>query len=260
MTKDAPTAYDKVLALEAWLAANTTYRLDVAPPPDGADAVDQFLFVDRQGFCEQIATALTVMLRTLGIPARLAVGFVPDHRDPVSGDWVVLDKGAHAWVEVLWPGVGWQGFDPTADVPLSGEYQASLTSQVSSVIGIILAIALVILAVAAGWLVPFVAERRRRRRLPWTQHAAERLTRAGATAGRAHAPSETLDVYAAALEGSPLAGHGAPEVGSIVSRATFGGADPPPADRAHAEAILTDLHRTARRTRRSRWRRGRGAR
>ena len=79
------STYDKVLALEAWLGANTRYTLDIPPLPADADAVDQFLFVDRRGFCEQIATSLVVMLRSLGDPGagggRLRAGSAqPVHR------------------------------------------------------------------------------------------------------------------------------------------------------------------------------------
>ena len=75
--------YDKVRALEAWMGANTKYTLDIPPLPTGRDAVDQFLFVDQQGFCEQIGTSLVVMLRSLGIPARLAVGYATGRAQPV---------------------------------------------------------------------------------------------------------------------------------------------------------------------------------
>ena len=91
--------------------------------PKGADAVDQYLFVDRKGFCEQIGTALVVMLRELGIPARLAVGYTPGERNPFTGLYEVKASDAHAWAEVYFPGVGWQGFDPTATVPLAGDSQ-----------------------------------------------------------------------------------------------------------------------------------------
>jgi protein-glutamine gamma-glutamyltransferase len=114
-----PTTYDTILAYERWLGANTRYDLD-APVPDG-DAVDDFLFGSRRGYCEQIASALTVMLRSQGVPARLATGYVPGERDRVSGVWKVRASDAHAWVEVWFPITGWQAFDPTASVPLSGD-------------------------------------------------------------------------------------------------------------------------------------------
>ena len=121
MTRNAPTTYDKVLALEGWMGAHTKYTLDIPPLPPGQDAVDRFLFVDRRGFCEQIGTSLVVMLRSLGIPARLAVGYATGERNPFTGLYEVRAKDAHTWAEVYFPGVGWQAFDPTAHVPLAGD-------------------------------------------------------------------------------------------------------------------------------------------
>ena len=68
------------------------------------DAVDQFLFVDKEGFCEQIGTSLVVMLRSLGIPARLVVGYAAGERNPFTGLYEVRGKDAHAWAEVYFPG------------------------------------------------------------------------------------------------------------------------------------------------------------
>jgi len=118
---EAPTTYDTVLAIQAWLAANVEYDLDAQVPPEGADAVDHFLFESQRGFCEQIATATAVMLRTLGVPARIATGYVPSERDVVAGVWISRASDAHAWAEVRFPNFGWVAFDPTASVPLSGE-------------------------------------------------------------------------------------------------------------------------------------------
>ncbi len=117
----ATSTYDVVLAYEAWLAANVQYDLDAPLPADGVDAVHDFLFTSRRGFCEQIASALTVMLRTQGVPARLVTGYVPGERDEIAGVWKVRASDAHAWVEIWFPQVGWQAFDPTASVPLAGE-------------------------------------------------------------------------------------------------------------------------------------------
>jgi transglutaminase-like putative cysteine protease len=121
VTQGAPTTYDKIRALEQWMGDHTSYTLDIPRLPAGADAVDQYLFVDQQGFCEQIGSALVVMLRSLGIPARLAVGFTPGERNPFTGLFEVRARDAHAWAEVWFPGIGWQSFDPTAKVPFAGE-------------------------------------------------------------------------------------------------------------------------------------------
>jgi transglutaminase-like putative cysteine protease len=105
------TEYDRVHAITEYLRTNYRYSLDTPRLPSDADAVDQFLFHDRVGFCEQFASALTVMLRTQGIPARMAVGYSTGERDNLTGSFTVRAHDAHAWVEVLFPGIGWVPFD-----------------------------------------------------------------------------------------------------------------------------------------------------
>ena len=103
------------------MGANTSYSLDAPLSPSGVDVVDHFLLTSKQGWCEQIASSLVVMLRLNGVPARLASGFVTGEFDldlsPVPGS----RRDAHAWTEVWFEGLGWVPFDPTADVPLSGD-------------------------------------------------------------------------------------------------------------------------------------------
>ena len=65
------------------------------------------------------------MARSVGIPARLATGFVPGSRDSLTGQFIVRERDAHAWAEIYFPGVGWQPFDPTASVPLAGDATTS---------------------------------------------------------------------------------------------------------------------------------------
>ncbi len=117
----ASSTYDVIRAYEAWMSANVEYDLDAPLPDPGEDAVHDFLFDSQVGFCEQIASALTIMLRTQGVPARLATGYVSGTRDEVAGVFEVRASDAHAWVEVWFPETGWQAFDPTAFVPLSAD-------------------------------------------------------------------------------------------------------------------------------------------
>ena len=169
----AGSTYDTILAYQRWIGWNTRYDLD-APIPDG-DAVDDFLFVSRLGFCEQIASSLAVMLRTQGIPARLATGYVPGERDRISGVFSVEARDAHAWVEVWFPETGWQPFDPTAEVPLAGEAARStvggdvtaalLDAVVARPVEVGLLVSAVFAALAASR--AFVELRRRRARGPW---------------------------------------------------------------------------------------------
>lgn len=114
-----PTIIGKVDAIQRWLQRNTRYKIDIPPQPRGTDAVDHFLFEGRRGYCEQIATAMTVMLRSQGVPARFATGYDSGHRDLLSGYFEVKQSDAHSWVEVYFPGTGWVEFDPTHAVPLA---------------------------------------------------------------------------------------------------------------------------------------------
>jgi transglutaminase-like putative cysteine protease len=132
----APTTYDTILAIQAWLGQNVSYDLFAPVPPEGSDAVDNFLFESKEGFCEQIATATAILLRTLGVPARIATGYVPSGRDAIAGVWISRASDAHAWVEVRFPNYGWVAFDPTASVPLSGEAQRpSIGGEVARALG-----------------------------------------------------------------------------------------------------------------------------
>lgn len=117
ITADAPTTYDKVKAIEAWLSENYRYNIDSPIPPPGHDAVDHFLFETDVGFCEQFASATAVMLRTLGIPARVVAGFTPGDRNAFTGYYEVKGSDAHSWVEVWFPRLGWYEFDPTFAIP-----------------------------------------------------------------------------------------------------------------------------------------------
>jgi protein-glutamine gamma-glutamyltransferase len=101
----------QVRAIERYLAATYRYTLDSAVPPPGSDAVDHFLFEAHEGFCEQFAAAEVVLLRSLGVPARIATGF--SGGELASGHRLLRAANAHAWVEVYLPGIGWAPSDPT---------------------------------------------------------------------------------------------------------------------------------------------------
>jgi len=108
-----PTRYDQVMALTTYLQAHYQYSLQLGHVPAGRDPVDWFLFDARVGYCEQFATAETLMLRSLGIPARLATGYATGDYDPVLNQTVVRERDAHAWVEVYFPSRGWVPVDPS---------------------------------------------------------------------------------------------------------------------------------------------------
>ncbi|MGH3979444.1 MAG: transglutaminase TgpA family protein [Pseudonocardiaceae bacterium] len=110
------TAFDATLALNRFFTQpgnGFSYDLQTAPGTSG-DALLDFLFEGRTGYCEQYASAMAIMLRTLGIPARVAIGFTPGI---TTGDSrLITTEDAHAWVEAWFPQAGWLAFDPT---PLS---------------------------------------------------------------------------------------------------------------------------------------------
>ncbi|MBM3661211.1 MAG: transglutaminase domain-containing protein, partial [Actinobacteria bacterium] len=205
VTADAPTTYDAVRAIERWMAARTEYTTDIPPLPRDADAVEQHLFVDRKGFCVQIATSTAAMLDSLGVPVRLGVGFVPGEPSLLGRTFTVRERDAHAWVEVWFPGVGWQAFDPTADVPLAGEYDGSWTARLLRALRRLL-VPIVVVGVlvlgAIGW---WLVRRRRRRVAPaWSTDMLRRIEREGRDRGRPRARAETPTSYLLALAAGPV--------------------------------------------------------
>jgi protein-glutamine gamma-glutamyltransferase len=112
ITAAAGNPFDKSVILESYLRRNFGYTLNLAGKP-GADPLAQFLFVTKAGHCEYFATAMAVMLRTLGIPSREVNGFLPGEFNDLAGDYIVRASDAHSWVEAYFPGSGWITFDPT---------------------------------------------------------------------------------------------------------------------------------------------------
>jgi hypothetical protein len=85
----------------------------VARQGNNENTAEFFLFKAKRGFCEQFATAMAVMCRTQGIPARVAVGYGTGDYNSLTGYYEVKESDAHAWVEVYFPAAGWVPFDPT---------------------------------------------------------------------------------------------------------------------------------------------------
>jgi hypothetical protein len=240
ITRNSPTTYDAVLAIEDWMGAHTTYTLDIPPLPKGADAVVQHLFVDRKGFCMQIATSTAVMLHSLGVPVRLGTGFTPGKESILGKDFTVRASDAHAWVEVWFPGVGWQAFDPTANVPLSGEYDGSLLARIWRALQRLAVAIVLIVAVIAFFVVRAIRRRRRRRREePWVHRMYRRVEREGRARGRPRRPSETPQQYLRALGNDALP---QPErlgvVAELVTVAAYGPREITSDEQRRAEAAL----------------------
>ena len=114
LTGDARSPYAATLALERWFRSGGGFVYDEQPPrpPEGGlPPLADFVLRTKRGYCQHYAGAMTLMLRLLGIPARVAVGFTSGSLE--DGAWTVTDYDAHAWVEVWFDGWGWLPFDPT---------------------------------------------------------------------------------------------------------------------------------------------------
>lgn len=116
ITVGAETPYDKAAAITNYLRREIDYveRIQQAPPPD-TDLIAWFLLDSKQGFCNYYATAEVLMLRSVGVPARLAVGYAQGQPNTAGTTYTVIQKDAHAWVEVYFPDAGWVEFEPTAN-------------------------------------------------------------------------------------------------------------------------------------------------
>ena len=112
LTAESETPYDMAKAIEVYLA-QFPYKLQVSPPPFNADGVDHFLFTLRQGYSEYFASSMAVLLRSVGVPTRLATGYTQGDKLPDQDIYLVTDSHSHAWVEVYFPGYGWVSFEPT---------------------------------------------------------------------------------------------------------------------------------------------------
>jgi transglutaminase-like putative cysteine protease len=122
VTFGAATPYDKARALQDWFRSAFVYDLNVPPGHDDS-AIERFLFVTRRGYCEQFAGSYAAMARSLGLPARVGVGFTSGEKT-ANGTFSVTGKEAHAWPEVYFPGSGWIPFEPTPGraVPSGASY------------------------------------------------------------------------------------------------------------------------------------------
>jgi transglutaminase-like putative cysteine protease len=123
VTKGAATPYDKAVALQDWFTTtggfsyNTQVRADT-----GSNAMVDFLR-NRQGFCVHFAGTMAAMARSLGIPARVSIGFTPGTKQS-DGSWLVGTKDAHAWPELYFSGVGWIRFEPTPGRGITPDYSS----------------------------------------------------------------------------------------------------------------------------------------
>lgn len=127
---NATNPYAAAVAIEAWLRSSGGFTYDETPPHiRGQPPLVQFVTKTKRGYCQHFAGAMALMMRYLGIPARVAAGFTSGRYDKEAGTWTVNDREAHTWVEVWFKGYGWLPFDPTPGRgTLGGPYTTSSTS------------------------------------------------------------------------------------------------------------------------------------
>ncbi len=127
VTAGIDNPYDIARAVERYLRGYE-YNDQIPGPKPGQDGIDYFLFDEQQGYCNYYASSMAIMLRHLGIPARLSVGYATGEKQPQTGLYRLRNNDAHVWVEVYFPEYGWIEFEPTAAEPVlvrpSGESEA----------------------------------------------------------------------------------------------------------------------------------------
>jgi hypothetical protein len=135
LTELASTPYDAAEAIQSYLR-RITYDQFIAAPPPGDDAVDWFLFVNRRGYCDYYATAMAVLCRASGIPARISQGYTPGELDSDLDAYRVRQLDAHAWPEVYFPHYGWIAFEPTSSEPVLSRPQEGQGGLLSGILGL----------------------------------------------------------------------------------------------------------------------------
>ena len=109
-------ASDLAIAQRAMRLFRASFAYTLDTPLAGRNAVDEFLFDTRAGFCEHFASAFVVLMRAAGVPARVVTGYAGGYRNPIGDYWLVRNSDAHAWAEIWLEGRGWVRMDPTAAV------------------------------------------------------------------------------------------------------------------------------------------------
>ena len=117
LTAGSDNPLDKTLAIQNYLRGpEFTYSLDIEAPPPEADGVDWFLFDSKVGYSDYFGSSMAVMLRSVGVPTRMAAGYAPGELNE-DGQRVIRDSDSHGWVQVYFPGYGWIDFEPTPNWP-----------------------------------------------------------------------------------------------------------------------------------------------
>ena len=241
----APDRRAAVLAVEDELRARLQYRLDSPRPRRGDDPVDDVLFRSHSGFCEQFASVEIVLLRSAGVPARMATGFAGGAADGTRR--ILRAADGHAWVEVWFPGVGWVSSDPTAGARAATAWWSDLAGLARRA-WLWAAAGAVLVAGLVGWCL--VRRRRSAAVVPGPPAASgrevpaelaeafARLEAALAEAGRARRPTETV----AALGARVSVDEGVRRAFVVLERALY--ARTPPS-RAECGTAAGSLNRAA---------------
>jgi len=118
ITENAETTYEKVQAITLYLRNNIEYKEQIPLPPQNTNPIEWFLFDLKEGFCNYYASAEVLLLRSIGIPARIVYGYAQGDGDLEGKSFRVVRRQSHAWPEVFFPGVGWVEFEPTSAQPI----------------------------------------------------------------------------------------------------------------------------------------------
>lgn len=114
LSSDLSNNYDKTVAINDWLRANIDYQRTIPAPPEDQDPIEWVVFEHQEAFCNYYAAAEVLMLRSIGIPARLVVGYASGNYSVSDKTFTVTESDAHAWPEVYFTNFGWIEFEPTA--------------------------------------------------------------------------------------------------------------------------------------------------
>jgi len=185
------------------------------------------------------------------VPARLATGYVPGDWDPITSSYRVRESDAHAWTEVWFPTFGWVPFDPTADVPLSGDApthpEVSWIWEHLSLLLVIVAAATSIVRPAARliraswrWARRSIAERRKRKRSGWVAEAERRFDRLAGTEDEPRSPHETATMFGARVSSRRRDPRPA-ELGALIDRAVYAPDGATEADRGEIERRIEEV-------------------
>ena len=114
-----PNPYDKAIAIRDYLRTNINYNDQIAAAPEGVEPIHYTLFDIKEAYCTYYASAMAVMLRSQGVPARVVSGYALGEYDPAARNYRVRAVNAHTWVEVYFPNYGWIHFEPTQSIPVA---------------------------------------------------------------------------------------------------------------------------------------------